>query len=726
MKKSIKTIAFALLTVGMLAGCKPSPTPAKDWDDETKRAMTILLGEVLPYVDLNEETTYFEMEYEAGFVEFVLGDDNDTNLLGDYGDKLTSAGFTVETIEGESYYYKENEAGYQIALEFAYYEATAEYAAGNEIHGMSMMPDFTEWPDEVVELVFLLNEAEVYYGVPALEAANATFLVDTYYYWGFIPYGALVQIDGATEAEINTWINTTLKNAGWTVEGDATDGQATKAFPEFDGAATVAFYEEEGSFYVIPLFGLSAIPTATWPGDKIAAAFNTLGVPAFDIPAPDSTGHTYEYRFDRENLEYLDFPSYCYDYLYINDMSEDQFAAYVAKFEAAGWEADGWSDEFELTKHDDTAKATANLELEWTSSASYGDYATLTIYYIMDPDPSPDFPAEDIAAAFATLGLPAFEVPAPEGENVGFKFTYDESNINYLDNPALCYDNVQVYGLDEAGVEAYFAKLDAAGWDVSYEASYYTEFQKHFDSCHGTATIRYYLYSEDYGYDYLRIYYIVDPDPSPVWPAEEIAEILGATVTDTLPACTYSGATFKAYDDTYGSGVTVFVGEGNEAAAMAAYADTLTAAGFVPANSANTYASPNNQFTAWLYVGIDGAFNIELTLVRHLNNEVAAFFNYYDITGVQFPDLTSFESNGVDWDYTGITSSGYFDTWIDSNIESDVAAAFAALNYAGATEKNTEYNCYLMYDPSQQITVQVAYVSSYMQTLIRIYPAVVS
>ena len=182
MKKSIKTIAFALLTVGMLAGCQPKPSPvSKNWDDDTQKAMNLFFGEVLPFVELNAETTYVDVSYDAGLVEFVVGDDSEVNVMEGYDSKLTAAGWTLTSMEGEDYYIKENDAGYQMILEYGYYEATEEHAAGNEIYVMSLLPDFKEWNEDLVHLIFAINDKEYnYFQTPAFEAANATFLVDTY------------------------------------------------------------------------------------------------------------------------------------------------------------------------------------------------------------------------------------------------------------------------------------------------------------------------------------------------------------------------------------------------------------------------------------------------------------------------------------------------------------------------------------------------------------------
>lgn len=722
MKKSIKTIAFALLTVGMLAGCNKNSAPAAqgDWSDEAKADMTILMGEVLPYVQLEEETFYFEYQYQAGQALFTIGDESATNLVANYGDKLEDAGFRTTLYQGQPVYEKTNAAGYNIMLAFGWYEATAEYAQGNEIRALATLPEFKKWPADLVNFVFEINEAEAY-DIPAFDAANASFVVDTYLYYGIFPYGVEVDIYGATEAEIGAYPYK-LRNAGWTY--DEASGTATKEFPELDGIATIGLIRGqtqagEDVFSVIGLFSLSAIPTETWPAEKIAAAFEKLGLPEFEIPAPQGEGYTYEYRFDKSNIGYADEkePSSCYDAMYINNMSADQFAAYGEQLNAAGWEGTATARGSYFKKHNDTLKATAQIYLAWTSSATYGEYATLRIYYVMSPDPSPDWPAADISAAFADLGLPEFEIPAPEGEGVGFKYDYDPSNKQDLNDPASCYDRVRVYGLDAEGLLAYVDKLEAADWVVVDEWLGDYTLQKHFDELNATATIM----VEDYiAYSaacvYVRIYYIMDPDPSPVWPAEQIAEMLGEDVTDVLPAYVGENVTFKAYNDGYGMGVTVFVGEGNEEAAMEAYATTLTTAGFVPAND-GTFKSKNGQFTVELYKGIDGAFNIELALVRHLSNEINDFLDMME-SDVVCPDLSQFDDD-VDWDYTGIDYDGgyYFVTWIDGDICEALTTILVTAGFQDPGEEDPDYG-YLCYSADDSVLFQYMYVEYYLQTAI--------
>ena len=71
---------------------------------------------------------------------------------------------------------------------------------------------------------------------------------------------------------------------------------------------------------------------------------------------------------------------------------------------------------------------------------------------------------------------------------------------------------------------------------------------------------------------------------------------------------------------------------------------------------------------------------------------------------------------------TGITQAFQVDVG-KHNHEETLAAAFAAAGYTGTDAPNEDVGAYLMYDATDSITVQMAYVASYQQTLIRIYPS---
>ena len=103
------------------------------WSEKVQEDMMMYLGELLPYVPLNEETLYSEYDdstADYGYALYYIGDDNEENLLGNYGELLVQCGFekVVDTEYDVTYYQKG-----ELYVTFDYYEATADYNAGNEI-----------------------------------------------------------------------------------------------------------------------------------------------------------------------------------------------------------------------------------------------------------------------------------------------------------------------------------------------------------------------------------------------------------------------------------------------------------------------------------------------------------------------------------------------------------------------------------------------------------------
>ena len=639
--KNKKLFILPLVAAFGLAACgggktNPPPDPDPDnWSEEVQEEMLEVLGELLPYVALTEETLYFDSMVQGSVGAFVIGDETETNLLEGYGDLLEEAGFEEYTYQGSSYYAKLTEDGDELYVQFGWFEATEEYEAGNEIYAeiyyapetydslpideivafyesfgieevdlvdyetaegsFQLLEDYTdleegffalgvydssseemeawaqaltlagwnlttdsygdysglfgdtlaeiyignyigmsldciviqftigvefssEWPAEDISAIFEENEYQEY-AFPAFVGEAATFYAETYLYWGLIPSAAQVTVRGATEEEISAFLTTTLPEAGWAVTGSAEDGIATKVFEEYNGVATVEFYDDD-DFIILLDFGFSAIPGAEFPHEALAEAFEALGVTPFTIPEPDGEGYTYEYAFDEYNLDYVDYPNYCYDNMYINNMSEDQFNAYIEKLHDAGWEGEANSSgAYELRKHFEEG-FTATIRLSWYDSETYGQYASL------------------------------------------------------------------------------------------------------------------------------RIYYIVEEDPSTEWPAEEIAEILGSDVTDVLPEFVFEGAGFVPYNDSYGKGVSCFVGEENIEAAMKAYAGVLVEAGFHYDEESGLYASPNNQFFVEIYEGTDGAVGLEFTfplLPGFIGRNAESFLASRGVESATLPDFSSLE-----------------------------------------------------------------------------------
>ena len=161
---AIKLFALSLLAPMMITGCtKGKKGPI--WSEEIDAEMEKYIGEVLPFVELDKETLQYG--YDESYSMFYLYDDNEANLVEDYGTKLEAAGFeyTEEDFYGVTYtsYDKDNDVGH-ISVTFGWAEATESEPAGNYIN--VSIPEFID------EEVLLANGYEKQQGWPAQLVAD--------------------------------------------------------------------------------------------------------------------------------------------------------------------------------------------------------------------------------------------------------------------------------------------------------------------------------------------------------------------------------------------------------------------------------------------------------------------------------------------------------------------------------------------------------------------------
>lgn len=132
----IKLISLAVLVPMMTACPKPKKNSNVVWSEEINEAMILYCGEVLPYVELNEETLTYG--YNESSAVFYVYDDNEVKLLENYAELLVSAGFEEtenQDILGDTYisYDKTNEVG-DISVTFGFDEGDDETLPGNYIN----------------------------------------------------------------------------------------------------------------------------------------------------------------------------------------------------------------------------------------------------------------------------------------------------------------------------------------------------------------------------------------------------------------------------------------------------------------------------------------------------------------------------------------------------------------------------------------------------------------
>ena len=119
-------------------GSSESEPVTGSWDEVIQGEMMLYLGEVLPFVQLEEESLYhgYSDYYAAfGFGLYQVYDDSEVDLLTGYGDVLTLAGYEYVEDEGDIYYEKTTSLG-DITVSYGWYAATEEESAGNVISVM--------------------------------------------------------------------------------------------------------------------------------------------------------------------------------------------------------------------------------------------------------------------------------------------------------------------------------------------------------------------------------------------------------------------------------------------------------------------------------------------------------------------------------------------------------------------------------------------------------------
>ena len=109
-----------------------SGTPLTAWPSELEADLNTYFGEVLPFVAFDSGSFYYGYDSDEG--AYFIGDDNVASIFSGYASKLISAGYSEEEdADVGTFYYKETTNGTEAYLIFDFYEATEDYASGNEI-----------------------------------------------------------------------------------------------------------------------------------------------------------------------------------------------------------------------------------------------------------------------------------------------------------------------------------------------------------------------------------------------------------------------------------------------------------------------------------------------------------------------------------------------------------------------------------------------------------------
>ena len=588
MKKSIKTLALALATLGLVSACtiggkssnpassasgsdsgSQSSSASQSGSDSSSSSSSSQAG-----ITLDEVLALAVQKAAAKKAKVNIPDYRDMEYLGPNTAVYTYLGTYASN---GSVYYFVNEQGY-----FAY-----QYAGGElSLKSFDLDPTIDLYSDVLYTPYDIINSNLSGASATLVEETESAFVADLVLTDDMKASLASLIGYGASYYSYVTATRMTISKDASTIDFDVTfNGGSELAyvtnFGTHENAEAIAFIE------AIPPYE----PVVTWPADEIAAAFTAKGAALYDIPAFEGEGFSYV-------VDATTFSSFVD--ITVNGADADDLPAYKTILETAGWTVTANSASNYTAKK---AFADGIAKIVFAYSSSYGFY--IDPYYAKDPLPITAWPATEITAAFTAKGTTEFAVPALEGE--GYQYAVNDS---YVDSYGVFI--VSVTGPAASDMATYQAAFETAGWTVTYDSTE-DEYTATKTLADGIARVMFYFYNSK---AYIQIYLVKDPLPTATWPTEDLATLfdtLGYTIA--LPEFAGEATGFQLFNNEFGTYVVVSVEEGTEAAAVASYQATLATATFVETWGDSygdmRYVSPTGQYAVCVYSAEAGAITID-------------------------------------------------------------------------------------------------------------------
>lgn len=588
MKKSIKTLALALATLGLVSACtiggkssnpassasgsdsgSQSSSASQSGSDSSSSSSSSQAG-----ITLDEVLALAVQKAAAKKAKVNIPDYRDMEYLGPNTAVYTYLGTYASN---GSVYYFVNEQGY-----FAY-----QYAGGElSLKSFDLDPTIDLYSDVLYTPYDIINSNLSGASATLVEETESAFVADLVLTDDMKASLASLIGYGASYYSYVTATRMTISKDASTIDFDVTFNGASELayvtnFGTHENAEAIAFIE------AIPPYE----PVVTWPADEIAAAFTAKGAALYDIPAFEGEGFSYVV----DATTYSSFVD-----ITVNGADADDLPAYKTILETAGWTVTANSASNYTAKK---AFADGIAKIVFAYSSSFGFY--IDPYYAKDPLPITAWPATEITAAFTAKGTTEFAVPALEGE--GYQYAVNDS---YVDSYGVFI--VSVTGPAASDMATYQAAFETAGWTVTYDSTE-DEYTATKTLADGIARVMFYFYNSK---AYIQIYLVKDPLPTATWPTEDLATLfdtLGYTIA--LPEFAGEATGFQLFNNEFGTYVVVSVEEGTEAAAVASYQATLATATFVETWGDSygdmRYVSPTGQYAVCVYSAEAGAITID-------------------------------------------------------------------------------------------------------------------
>ena len=390
--------------------------------------------------------------------------------------------------------------------------------------------------------------------------------------------------------------------------------------------------------------------------------------------------------------DYYEFnTTYRVIFCYMNSTTDD--AGYSAILETAHWKVQAEKDEYNYY---------VAIAPDYSYQVSYiyqQDLGRLAIYFELITKWQADFFNE-----FFQKNSPCvIDIPEYEGANVTYLFMVSGTS-------ALV--GVNNSSADE--VKAYAEKVAKAGWEVNYNENYEMYKAKLTIANVGVANMTFYFNSQN-GAAIIIVDSKFDPLPTATFPSEEIAKLLGEDITDVVPAYEGTATGYAVTEEGTNYIITVQVEKGTEKAAAAAYLEYIQTQGYALEEGYSTiYVSQNKQ----IYIqsnGIadSGEFTITFWPVPYTldwpANKIAKYLGEDINTVVPAFENEDIENYEFEADEDGIWILINFDYDADVDVDEMINAYIEALEdnkYFFMMEDDDEVKYYVSPDLKVVVGVQ--------------------
>lgn len=452
MKK--KTLIVPVVAAMLAVSCGNNPTPVKDWSQEKKDFMTAELGEVLPYFDFDAASLYWETDHdEFGGYVFAF-DDNQTNLVESYGEKLLAAEFQYDA-QSEAYYKRTDKSTIKFGMYYYTPSESSQELPGNVINIEYMYneePSIGAWSEDVqAAMTNMFGYVFPYASIDKGEIFRTGKTTDM----GFYMYGTV---------ESNKLVTyfTRLEREGFEVYQDL-DGSvyALKVIGDNEVRVDAIYLDaEEAAKYgydsgVNELdFTITSAKLNHFPDGEIAKAIEYFAEETISVPDLETAGEGVYYIYEEEAYNGGVFFAAAYGY----GVTSIEIQRFILSLIGNGWLVSGAGDG-DYILYLPESKVSVNVS-DYSSSPDEEDpYTVSVLFYSYGDDNGPIDNGAVAKSLVFLLGLSDEDIVAPteEGDTTyTIQHSFNEAPLDVINQgigAAVSYSGYYFFNEDLSSVE---------------------------------------------------------------------------------------------------------------------------------------------------------------------------------------------------------------------------------------------------------------------------------